>query len=888
MATRRARPARLVPALAPLLLLILLPAPGAGAAAADPLAAALSFLVARQNAEGTWADPPTGVGGAYVVEAAAEAGLDPWTWPSAARPAVAALRDSASTNPDTVYYHRLRLAHALGTAGSDPRDWGGRDLVALVLDGFRDGQFGNTAYVNDDAWAILALRAAGVAPEDGKVQAAARAIESNRHADGGWAFSRMGTASDPDMTGMALAALAAAGRDVKGDERALLALSRARDPLTGGYRAMPNEAPNCQSTVWALHALHLLGQPEDEGARRFLLSLQQPNGGFLRFHGDTLGANAFCTTEAVVHLAGGRYPLPGYAEGRVAEAARHALEASSLRVEGPFTDARWTLAGKTVRGNPATHLFPSKGDVPYVVVAEGASHRVRLEGTLPVLSARPVLRAGLSGVDVPRHVSIELDASASVDPDGRVARLVVDWGDGNASEGADLRVAHAYEAPGDRVVTAYAVDDEGTRSDVFSATVRVRNRAPVLPPLPPRILADRVDPVALPWNAFDPDGDALTLRWREGARIGDAPDVPFSTLGNHTVRLLAQDPFGATAEGTLVVEVVNLAPSLSTLQLPERAEAGAPFAFGVEATDEDGPPPVVTWRFGDRAHDGASGNLSLPEGAHLVTVTATDADGAQRHAQATLVVGGAQDAPPALPPVANLSARLADGVLRVSFTPPPPGVRAVVSWRSAAGPGEAEAPEGLLEVPLDAAEARVRVSFHLGPLVASAEAGPVRRAQPATLARPLLVAPEAARAGERVVLESPPVEDAASYRFDLGDGNATGWLAAPRVEHAWTAGTYEVRLVARAEDGRTSTATAVLTVRPAPVARTPAEVPAMHPTAEEAPGETEAEDAPSLIPAARRGPAPAPEAGRHETPAPPALAVLLGLALLLRRGRRAA
>lgn len=832
--------------------------------APDRIQAAVAYLASVQMANGAFRGVPT----PNVIEAIAQIGLDAKAWPSPERSAWSRLQPYGK---DEAWYNsHLRVAHAAATAGYDPRDVNGLDAVRVAEEGYVAAQFGSATTQNDDAWAILALRAAGFPASDERIQAAARNLEAGRSAGGGWGYLP-GLGGTTDVTGMVLAALVAAGRDVAGDARAVAFLDSTRDPETMLHRDNAQQGPNCQSTVWAVQAYRILGVAPDARTLRALEDLARPDGGFA-YAPDMEPSDAWCTAEMILHLAGATWPLPGYHAGSVVSSTFHAREPVPLRVVGPFQTIAWDVPGATVAAGKA--IFPRAGTYSYSVLAEGEGVRWRGQGAFTVLSARPILDVRLSAEVTPRHEPVTLDASSSRDPDGRVARLVVDWGDGNRTEGEPLVVSHAYALPARYQIRAHVADDAGIASGTFSAHVEARNRPPALPPLPPRLVANRTAPLDFPWQASDPDGDPVTLAWSR--------DLRFDHLGNHTLAVRATDPWGARVETNLTVEVVNLAPLLANLTLPGAPRAGEAFSYGVLASDPDGPAPRVTWSFGGNlTRDGPSGHVTLPAGLHTVTVLATDADGATRRLEATLSVLApeSREAATLAPPlVENLTVTLRDGRLRVAFTPPPPGVAAVVAWESDAGAGEAEAPLGALEVPLEATEARVRVTLRVGPLAASAEAGPVRAPPPPSLAAPTVHEVEAV-AGEATTLRAELVEGAVAYRFELGDGNATGWQPVPEASHAWTRpGVYEVRVAARAEDGRASSATRLVTVTAPPRA------PEAHEEVASAPAAA-AEAAP-IVEALREvtPPAlPAPEEPRRESPMPWPLAPLLLAAWALRR-----
>lgn len=773
-----------------------------GATDAERVARALEWVASQQQADGRWALTAQG----YPSEAAASAGLDPKRWPSPERSAFASLAPEScswktipSERQDCVYKSLLRVTHAAGVSGYDPRAVNGRDAVAEVRAGYVGGQFGDATFVNDDVWAILALRAAGVPRDDLQLRSALEVVKASRAGDGGWAYRSVATAGDVDMTGMALAALAAMGERTEDDAAAKAFLARMRDPSTGGYRAMANGSPNCQSTLWGLHAERALGLASNEAALRFLRSLQREGGGFATSP-SSAQPDLFCTVEAIVVLSGERYPLPGYAPPPAPEWVIHAGEPVALPVPAPFrTAVLEDVAPAIARGAPL--FFPRAGEYAYRALAEGDGIRARWDGTLQVLSARPVLPELPGALQALRGSNVTLDLASTGDSDGVVTLVEVDWGDGNRTTLPEPGPAsHAYAMPGRYHVTVQARDDAGVASAARTLTVDIANRAPLLAALPGRLVADRVQPLRFAANATDPDGDPVRIAWRVGDLSGDgAAEIRLASLGNHTLHVEAEDPFGGRVAANLTVEVVNLPPTLSNVSVPSRWTADAPFPFRAQSADADGPAPLVSWRLGPLSHEGASGEASLPVGEHEVEVVARDADGASATLRARIAI---EQAPPAAPHPAEVA----------PATPPPSG---------------ADAPAAPLSEPVFA------------PL------GAVEAGEPA-----------------RVAVEH--VEEAVAYRFEFGDGAETPWSESAEVAHAWARpGSYELRAWARSADERTSmrATTVVVAPRPTPpptASPTPEDATEADPGEPLAPVEDVVELRPQGAPSSREVPAPLP------------------------------
>lgn len=580
------------------LALLVAPLVAPSALASEPtddarVASAMAWLAAEQDADGSWGSK---LGPAYAVEAAGSAMLDPVRWPTPGHPALDALRVAAWSPVDdptfTEYKADLRALYAVGTAGVDPRDLHGVDLVALARQGFVGNQAGDPSTVNDDVFFVLGLLAAGER-RDAQVDAAVQQIWRAQTASGGWSHvaasltgARPTRAPDTDDTGMALAALAMAGENVRGNADALRFLASVKNATDGGYGYQPGAPSNAQSTAWAIHALAALGQPPDEGARAYLRALQQPDGSFAYAAGDATRLRHWPTVDVVGALATGRWPPPRYAQGLVTADVAPATQGTRLTVSGPFDDALWTTDEGQARGASVSFVFARAGVHEVSVVAHGEG-AWRWSGVVAIPSAPPVARLRVAAFDVARHETVSLDLSRSRDPDGVVAGTEVDWGDGNVT----AATTHAFARPGDFVVAARVVDDAGLWSEPVAARVHVRNAAPAFAPLPARVVANLSAPLPVAWNATDPDDDALVVTWTfEGANgTGELP-AP-TRLGNATLRLDVLDPWGANATAEIAVEVVE-APRATTLEPP--ANTTTPPPANTNRTVEASAPPQAT------------------------------------------------------------------------------------------------------------------------------------------------------------------------------------------------------------------------------------------------------------------------------------------------------
>jgi hypothetical protein len=142
-----------------------------------------------------------------------------------------------------------RTILALEGAGVEPREFGGRNLVAALLAKRRpDGSYED--WPNSTAYAVIALRSAGVA----NVADSVEWLREAQNEDGGWG-DVIGSPSNADGTGAVLQALSPSS---KAAQRGVGYLRQMQQP-GGGYRLGGNGALNTQSTAWAVEGLLAAG-----------------------------------------------------------------------------------------------------------------------------------------------------------------------------------------------------------------------------------------------------------------------------------------------------------------------------------------------------------------------------------------------------------------------------------------------------------------------------------------------------------------------------------------------------------------------------------------------------------------------------------------------------
>ncbi|MFA4819182.1 MAG: hypothetical protein WC621_05065 [Patescibacteria group bacterium] len=204
---------------------------------------------------------------------------------------------------------------AIVAVGENPRTFAGTDLVAGLKAKAQSGQIGNTNWLNDDAWGILALRAAGESASNTVVTGAKNYLLTNQRPDGGWSWQAGGD-SDTNDTAAVLMALKEVGLTYSDSSiQNGFNYLHSNQQTDGGFPydlAWP--ASDSGSTSWIMSALYKFNQNPvtwTQGSATpvsFLQSLQINNGSFKWQAGDASGSTAM-TAYAVVALANSFYPV---------------------------------------------------------------------------------------------------------------------------------------------------------------------------------------------------------------------------------------------------------------------------------------------------------------------------------------------------------------------------------------------------------------------------------------------------------------------------------------------------------------------------------------------------------------------------------------------------
>ena len=288
---------------AALLLVLLLPAV---AGAASPADRAERWLLRAQNEDGGFGGAPAASSSelfsGWSALGLAASGRNPR---DVRRPGGRSLTAYLSSSPgslsDVGKIERTMLV--LESAGLSSRDFRGRDLVAALTSRRRSN--GSIAgYVSYTAFGVLALRAAGVSAGSATVSW----LASAQNADGGFGLAPA-SASDSDMTGAVLQALAVVGRARGGAAKQAVAWLRANQNDDGGFGQFKGRSSNAQSTSYAVQGLVAAGAGGSVPTRAlaYLGGLQRSDGS-IAYSSSSSQTPVWVTAQALMALE--RKPLP--------------------------------------------------------------------------------------------------------------------------------------------------------------------------------------------------------------------------------------------------------------------------------------------------------------------------------------------------------------------------------------------------------------------------------------------------------------------------------------------------------------------------------------------------------------------------------------------------
>lgn len=304
--------------------------------------------------------------------------------------------------------------------------------------------------------------------------------------------------------------------------------------------------------------------------------------------------------------------------------------AGSNDPDGTIASYSWDFGdgSAAVTGAMASHTYASAGT--YTVTLTVVDNRGGSATASQAVSVQPPNQLPVASfAHSESNLTVNLDASASADPDGQIVSYAWDFGDGTSGSG--VTASHTYSGTGTRMVTLTVTDNRGGAT---STSQQVSVLAPNQ--LPTAAFTWSAQALQLSFDASgsaDPDGTIASYNWDFGdgtTGSGVAPQHTYTSAGDYTVKLVVADNRGGTATVSKTV-TASVRVNAKPVAVIASSANGLKVSFdGTGSTDSDGTVASYAWDFGD----GTTSTNASPvhtygaDGAYVVTLIVTDNEGA--------------------------------------------------------------------------------------------------------------------------------------------------------------------------------------------------------------------------------------------------------------------
>jgi len=317
---------------------------------------------------------------------------------------------------------------------------------------------------------------------------------------------------------------------------------------------------------------------------------------------------------------------------------------ASYDPDGTIVSYFWAFGdGANATGVTVSHSYADNGTYTVTLtVTDNDGSTSSTSSAKTVLNRSPVASFTASATTVNRTQVITFNASASYDPDGTIVSYFWAFGDGTNATG--IVATHSYANAGNYTVTLTVTDNDNAASSTF-IVITVVNQPPVANFTTSATTVYTGDSVTFnASSSYDPDGTIVSYFWTfgDGANAtGVTTSHSYVDNSTYTVTLKVTDNDGATDTKTTNITVLNRPPVASFTSSATSGLTNVAVTFNASASyDPDGTIVSYFWTFGDGANaTGVTVSHSYADnGTYVVTLTATDNDGAQSSANVTETV----------------------------------------------------------------------------------------------------------------------------------------------------------------------------------------------------------------------------------------------------------
>ena len=230
-----------------------------------------------------------------------------------------------------------------------------------------------------------------------------------------------------------------------------------------------------------------------------------------------------------------------------------------------------------------------------------------------------------------------------------------DFGDGSSSTEPD--VSHAFLQDGNYIVVLTVVDDEGgTNSTTF--LVAVANVRPTVTATASATTIPEGGTIDFLVSWTDPGAlDAFVLGWDFGDGTNSSSTAVSHTYaenGTYTVVVSVLDDAGGAGSAFFVIDVTNVAPSVTLTVSQGTIDEGGTVVFTAQASDPGALDELTyNWDLGDgspAAHEASVSHVYVDNGVYRVVLVVQDDDGGRNTSTRNIIVN---NVPPTVVASAN-------------------------------------------------------------------------------------------------------------------------------------------------------------------------------------------------------------------------------------------